>query len=1053
MANTLLRSIWELLLATLSFPSSLVLHGSLFRDSSVYLSTIDRYQYLRSSVYETLTVLIEQIFKLTPCNSFSRTQRRSRGLSDVSLNSLRSISEEELMHRKSRPARQPIAPPLNFNEALRLNFVNRFPRRQPCSPPSSSLAQQHDGFARFLKEHASPPHQRVTAGGRIVPAAGPPPVFNVESLRAPTSGSGTQELSATPQELRQGSVAEERFRHTLAAAANNALSNAPENTLLEVQHSSRAQQAIAGVQADVLKGNQSNGQLQLQVDSAPHIPFGSSPFVLADGSNVVIQNGHPYRVYWNGFQTVTEPMIVPFAAVPSSLPTNLHSAGFAPQYSIANPYANTAVVPLTMFNTANGQDAQPPQPNQQLPDHALERLQETFRYELKKLDKHIALRSHSFSAFEHNSYVAQRKHLVEQMDYIRVSRRSATRSSSNTMATNQVHLNSTSNALTHGYNVTHRAGMQLNPASQDPRVIGIPAKFDAYGSVTGPPWNALVNGVTKAASATAPTTEPQQKTPPPKKGLGVSSILSPDAPPFIPSSMQKTTARKVETCFLDDQRRNDSANVAIPSPIKVPQISYGDPLVVTKTQKAVSTPSVEKDSQTTYQDSSNDLRSYGRSRMSGSGSAMYDLVPVVHQADIAYVGNLGLNPMQDFKLYCSTTTDFQEVIRRVREQARLYGCKGGQSKDPEFDAEQDIRWAMADSTPIPLPKKLPDHIANPRPWNWNDSAFNVRADRSDLRSRKSTAPTTYVGKAQSQTEVLEAGAYNNEVFHGQLVQETDLRAIARVDSNPMTHASPEPSVNTDPKDVIRESIKLESSAIPRIVLGDLSANNQAAAAASDSGNGQTSVDAAEPAPGIALEDDPMFWRKVYETKAAGWENEGPVPYLQNHKPTRRYARLADIDNDTKPRSGTVNPTYLKNHAAAVSERDKICSTLTGAQTGNQKNSAEEWTKENQDAVNAAYVLYEPPPIPKGWEDRPLPPEILSKIPFKLEDWQKYTSNFHNQKNQLITNTRSPPNNPQVHFPDGQQYRPSTTEANVAMASSSDPRPLGYNEYKPVSVPT
>ncbi|EAW13021.1 uncharacterized protein ACLA_014580 [Aspergillus clavatus NRRL 1] len=45
----------------------------------------------------------------------------------------------------------------------------RNPCRQPSDPPRGVLAQADAGFARFLKEHASPKHQRVTAGGRIVP--------------------------------------------------------------------------------------------------------------------------------------------------------------------------------------------------------------------------------------------------------------------------------------------------------------------------------------------------------------------------------------------------------------------------------------------------------------------------------------------------------------------------------------------------------------------------------------------------------------------------------------------------------------------------------------------------------------------------------------------------------------------------------------------------------------------------------------------------------------------------------------------------------------------
>lgn len=52
------------------------------------------------------------------------------------------------------------------------------PERQPSVPPSTQRAQQDEGFARFLKKHSSPTHQRVTAGGRIVPMdhrSRPPP--------------------------------------------------------------------------------------------------------------------------------------------------------------------------------------------------------------------------------------------------------------------------------------------------------------------------------------------------------------------------------------------------------------------------------------------------------------------------------------------------------------------------------------------------------------------------------------------------------------------------------------------------------------------------------------------------------------------------------------------------------------------------------------------------------------------------------------------------------------------------------------------------------------
>ncbi|KAL5362398.1 hypothetical protein BJX96DRAFT_166638 [Aspergillus floccosus] len=50
------------------------------------------------------------------------------------------------------------------------------PLRPPSDPPNSTLAQTNAGFARFLKEHTSPRHQRVTAGGRIVPMEPQTPV-------------------------------------------------------------------------------------------------------------------------------------------------------------------------------------------------------------------------------------------------------------------------------------------------------------------------------------------------------------------------------------------------------------------------------------------------------------------------------------------------------------------------------------------------------------------------------------------------------------------------------------------------------------------------------------------------------------------------------------------------------------------------------------------------------------------------------------------------------------------------------------------------------------
>ena len=104
--------------------------------------------------------------------------------------------------------------------------------------------------------------------------------------------------------------------------------------------------------------------------------------------------------------------------------------------------------------------------------------------------------------------------------------------------------------------------------------------------------------------------------------------------------------------------------------------------------------------------------------------------PIVLPADASYCDKLGFNNPSEPKQFCTEPQEFIIVIKAAHEQARRYGCEGGQSKDPEWDAEQDIRWAMQDELPIPLAPETPEYVSNPRPWNWADSYFNVRKYRA-----------------------------------------------------------------------------------------------------------------------------------------------------------------------------------------------------------------------------------------------------------------------------------------------------------------------------------
>jgi hypothetical protein len=74
------------------------------------------------------------------------------------------------------------------------------PGRQPSGPPADNWAQKDVGFAKFLKKHSSPTHQRVTAGGRIVPMEQQP---RLPACALPNSNKHSPEMKNT-QDLADG---------------------------------------------------------------------------------------------------------------------------------------------------------------------------------------------------------------------------------------------------------------------------------------------------------------------------------------------------------------------------------------------------------------------------------------------------------------------------------------------------------------------------------------------------------------------------------------------------------------------------------------------------------------------------------------------------------------------------------------------------------------------------------------------------------------------------------------------------------------------------------
>lgn len=100
----------------------------------------------------------------------------------------RKANASVLSERPANRSREASGRSLQSDEAPPIPIIHlRRPSRQPHDPPQGVRSQSDGGFARFLKEHSSPKHQRVTAGGRIVPMN---PLTPAPKMKLPVSLQG-----------------------------------------------------------------------------------------------------------------------------------------------------------------------------------------------------------------------------------------------------------------------------------------------------------------------------------------------------------------------------------------------------------------------------------------------------------------------------------------------------------------------------------------------------------------------------------------------------------------------------------------------------------------------------------------------------------------------------------------------------------------------------------------------------------------------------------------------------------------------------------------------
>lgn len=601
----------------------------------------------------------ENIFKDRTQKAYPKPQEKTR---------YRVSNHSTLTHRTNRSEEEVIFSGREYPNAHK-------PYREPQNPPKEEFAQQQEGFKRFLKQVASPPHNRVTAGGRIVPAGPyfPPPMLNYDSIEKTIN----QPMPKTLLNVNASNKSNAREGGTEAQTSSNMF---PGQYKVNQNTNPVGLYPLGAVQVQD-SGNIHHGGFD---GSIFLFPPGIEPvYWLAGGGAIVSIQGQHYQASWNGPQMTLEH--------PYFTMTPEHTAMMNAQV-VHGSHQAAAVKPViaterqtSLTNTTSRYASCQLQPSNQTGRKISDEEYENLRAQLKELDKHLALYHHKLSAFEHSALVAQRKHLVETIDF-------------------------------------HRKKRNERTASFSAPVVG------QHAAIGMQPQHSMGNSINKnhgAAQATLVN----------KKSLAPSTCLSPDAPPFVPSNA-KAGSKNLSLGNpwaapgpVPAQYKHTFENLGFPENGRVPNFGPG-----------VEASSAAQATRLTSQTEGQGVN--GTTSRLGEAASEPERLPEVLQEDIEYAVRLGVNPASEEKKYCTTGPEFQEVIRRVREQARLYGCKGGQSKDPAFDAEQDIRWAMADHEPIALPRSTPDHVAKPRPWSWDDSAYKVL-------DRNSPAGTSINGHSSS----------------------------------------------------------------------------------------------------------------------------------------------------------------------------------------------------------------------------------------------------------------------------------------------------------------
>ncbi|MCJ1383164.1 hypothetical protein MMC17_006277 [Xylographa soralifera] len=664
--------------------------------------------------------------------------------------------------------------------------------RQPINPPEGNTLQAFEGFARFLKEHASPTHKRVTAGGRIVSAGpnSPPPTFNMGFIDGVLQQFNQVQVVREAFEKQARDAEEEERQKAIDEAKASSddpslISNSSNTLALGSAGDANSTSNVAAIDESEQKQAAPSGTLKL--------PPGSQPMLMAgDGTTIFQMGGSMFRAVLRGSETIYE-LLTPVQPVEHvSIGGNISQA-MAQQTMMAVPPVApipvaqapnfTALQPMPTAQTANlVQDMIPmhsmpqmgamqhfahgptlPAVRPILPPGMLAATQSVISGHGYGQDLHLSSHLPSGSSFvqdsarhvgreiatmavlpynpvavnhlvgqpsvqvqlrdvetrmrnlmNHKSELEQQWALQEwQMDpmektwnrdqlrrctlqYDDLRKMMKTLESSFSVdsygRTGLAYSGNIQSTMTRpppqGYAYNGRDSMRASFAST---ISNDTHNGEACNMYSGAPGNGrLHNSVSQSFPGKAMNRMTYST------NLGNNSKpLSPNAPAFVPGGMAFSTPQKSQLSRQDSASRDGKSS---------------EPPV---------------------------FNPYAKTQAAMSGVDWPTVIDVNHpagdidEADIKYCEEAGFNDPTKPKQYCTTALEVAWVVKNVRQQAKLFGCKNGSSKDPEWDAEQDIRHAMLVlRRPIPLAPMLPDFVRRMCPWNWEDSIFNIGQGKS-----------------------------------------------------------------------------------------------------------------------------------------------------------------------------------------------------------------------------------------------------------------------------------------------------------------------------------